>query len=86
MKPGSEFNADLITSHNWDGGSICQCTRGSKKHVWAFRMWLPEGFTITLKGQKIRGEPGNWLIIDGTEKYILSERVFRKKFRKVNDE
>lgn len=79
---GNEFDADPITSHNWDGGIICRCVRRSKKHIWAFRMWLPEGFTITTNGEKIRGNPGNWLIIDGTQKYIVTERMFRKKYRK----
>ena len=83
---GSEFDADPITPNNWDGGIICKYVRKSKKQVWAFRMWLPEGFTIIVNGKKIRGNPGNWLIIDDTQKYIVTERMFRKKYRKVNDE
>jgi len=83
---GNEFDADRITTKNWNDGIICQSIRGSKKYVWASKMWLPEGFTITLHGQKIRGNRTNWLIIDGTQKYILTERMFRKKYRKVNDE
>lgn len=86
VSQGKEFDADPITIYNWEGGLICRCVRGSKRHIWAFKMWLAEGFTITFKGQKIRGEPGNWLIIDGTEKYILTERRFRKKFREIKDE
>ena len=35
---------------------------------------------------KTRGNPGNWLIISGAQKYIITERVFRKKYRKINDE
>lgn len=79
---GNEFDADPINPLNWAGGHIFKYVRGSKKCVWACRMYLPEGFTITVKGKKIRGNPGNWLIIDGTEHYILSQRMFKKKFYK----
>lgn len=82
---GNEFNADPITTYNWEGGLVCRCVRGSKRHIWAFKMWLAEGYTITFKGRKTRGEPGSWLIIDGTEKYILTERAFRKQFRSIED-
>ncbi len=83
IPPGNEFNADLITTNNWEGGIVCNYVRKSKNQVWAFKMWLSEGFTITITGKKIRGNPGNWLIINGTQKYILTERMFRKKFRSI---
>ena len=82
LPTGKEFNADAVTPLNWDGGDIFKCIRGSKKQVWACKMWLPEGFTIIVKDKKIRGNPGNWLVVDGTEHYILSESMFRKMFWK----
>ncbi len=85
LPTGSEFNADLVTPFNWEGGEIFKFVRGSKREVWACKFWLSEGFTINVKGQKIRGNPGNWLIVDGTEHYILTETMFRKKFWNDNE-
>ncbi len=80
---GNEFNADPITTNNWEGGVVCNHVRKSKSQIWAFKMLLSEGFTITITGKKIKGNPGNWLIINGTQKYILTERMFRKKLRRI---
>ena len=83
MPDGNEFVMDKVTPFNWEGGFAFKCMRGSKRNVWAVRMYLPEGFKLYGK----RGNPGDWLVVDGTEKYIMTQKVFKRKFwRNSEDE
>ena len=75
------FNADLITKDNFEG---------FKKYVKksipidALQLNFPEGFEVTTMEGRLRGKPGDYLII-GTEgeKYPCDKEIFQKIYTEI---
>lgn len=81
MKP---FNADEITVENWDR---MLTVRKRPVRVHATQLNFPEGFEVTTLEGKLRGRPGDYLIIgvDG-EKYPCAQEIFERTYEIVNEE
>lgn len=68
------FNADGITIKNWD-----PIFRVKKRPVivHATQLNFPEGFEVTTPSGKVKGEPGDYLMIGpGGEKYPCKREIF----------
>ena len=48
-------------------------------------MFFPEGFTFTSDGKKVIGKYGEWFVLDGEEKYLLTNRMFKKTYYYINN-
>ena len=72
------FNADPITKDNWD-----PMLRVRKKPVivHATQLNFPEGFEVTTKEGKLRGKPGDYLLIGVKgEKYPVDREIFEETY------
>lgn len=72
------FNADRITRDNWD-----PMLRVRKKPVvvHATQLNFPEGFEVTTKEGKLRGKPGDYLMIGVRgEKYPIDREIFEETY------
>lgn len=81
MKP---FNADDITLDNW--GPMLK-VRKKPVIVHATQLNFPEGFEVTTKEGKLKGKPGDYLMIgiDG-EKYPCDKSIFERSYDIITDE
>ena len=81
MKP---FNADDITLDNWEP---MLKVRKKPVIVHATQLNFPEGFEVTTKEGKLKGKPGDYLMIgiDG-EKYPCDKSIFERSYDIITDE
>ena len=79
MKP---FNADDITLDNFEGIKKC-CKKPIIVHC--LQLNFPEGFEVTTKEGKLRGNPGDYLMfgIDG-EKYPCDKSIFKRSYEIID--
>ena len=86
-KEGSEempFDADPITPHNWD-----PMLRVRKKPivVHATQLNFEEGFEVTTMEGRLRGKPGDYLLIGVKgEKYPVDREIFEATYDLLEDE
>ncbi len=73
------FNADEITTDNWDG-----LVQVQPLTIHACQMNFPEGFSVTTEHGVEVGEPGDYLVIksDG-EKHPIAKDTFEKLYNLV---
>ena len=76
------FNADGITVDNWEG---MLAVRKRPVIVHAAQIHFPEGFEVTTKEGKLRGKPGDYLMIGvAGEKYPIDREIFERTYDILN--
>ena len=76
------FNADDITLENWEP---MLSVRKKPVIVHATQLNFPEGFEVTTMEGKVRGKPGDYLMIGvNGEKYPIAREIFEKTYDVVD--
>jgi len=39
-----------------------------------------EPFVVTILGEQLKGQPGDWIIFKGEEKFLLDDESFKKNY------
>lgn len=78
------FNADGITTYNW---SPMLKVRKKPIIVHATQLHFSEGFEVTTKEGKLKGNPGDYLMIgvEG-EKYPIDKDIFEKTYDIIKED